>query len=100
MRFCIVSLLAAGMSKFNLLLRLCPNWSFESSLRDVQPKGPLMNMLMKNKPLLALLLGVSSAASAASVMTTRLDDPRAIYLTGPEFAAHGDGKTDDSAAIQ
>ncbi|MGA8030711.1 MAG: glycosyl hydrolase family 28-related protein [Bryobacteraceae bacterium] len=47
-----------------------------------------------------LLLAVSSAASAASVMTTRLDDPKAVYLTPPEFGAHADGNTDDSAAIQ
>jgi len=60
-----------------------------------------MNTLMKKNLLLAtLLLGVSSAAFAASVMATRLDDPKAVYLTAPEFGAHGDGKNDDSAAIQ
>ena len=32
-----------------------------------------------------LLLGVSPGASAASVFTTRLDDPRAVYLTAQEF---------------
>jgi len=60
-----------------------------------------MNTLMKKTLLLAmLLLGVSSAAWAASVMTTRLDDPKAVYLARPEFDVRGDGKTDDSAAIQ
>ncbi len=60
-----------------------------------------MNALMKRNLLLAtLLLVVSSAAPAASSITTRLDDPQAVYLTSPEFAAHGDGKTDDTAAIQ
>jgi hypothetical protein len=47
----------------------------------------------------ALLLGFSAAAIAApgtSAFTTRLDDPRAIVLSG----AAGDGKTDDTAAIQ
>ena len=47
----------------------------------------------------ALLLATSAAAIAqpgASAITTRLDDPRAIQLTG----AVGDGKADDSPAIQ
>ena len=47
-----------------------------------------------------LLLGISSPALAASVFTTRLDDPKAVYLTAQDFGAHGDGKADDSAAIQ
>ena len=47
----------------------------------------------------ALLLAVSTTTFAqpgASAFTTRLDDPRAIALGG----AVGDGKADDSAAIQ
>ena len=54
------------------------------------------------KPLLCaiLLVGVSSFASASSVFTTRLDDPKAIYLTAQEFGVHGDGIADDTAAIQ
>jgi len=48
----------------------------------------------------ALLLGFSSPVFATSVFTTRLDDPRAVYLTAQEFSAQGDGKADDSAAIQ
>src|SRR5580698_1484112 len=56
---------------------------------------------MKKSLLLAMLLpGVSSAAFAASVFTTRLDDPKAVYLTAQEFGVVGDGKADDSAAIQ
>jgi len=47
-----------------------------------------------------LLLGVSSSALAASVFTTRLDDPRAVYLTTQEFGAKADGRANDSAAIQ
>ncbi len=47
-----------------------------------------------------LLLGVSSFASASSVFTTRLDDPKAVYLTAQEFGVHGDGIGDDTAAIQ
>jgi sugar lactone lactonase YvrE len=50
--------------------------------------------------LFAALSVVHCSASAASVFTTRLDDPNAVYLTAPEFSVNGDGKTDDSAAIQ
>ncbi|MGA3101682.1 MAG: glycosyl hydrolase family 28-related protein [Terracidiphilus sp.] len=55
---------------------------------------------MKRSLLCALLLGVSSFASASSVFTTRLDDPKAVYLTAQEFGVHGDGVGDDTAAIQ
>lgn len=56
---------------------------------------------MKTLLLLAVcLFGAAASATAqtsgASAFATRLDDPRAIALTG----AVGDGKTDDSAAIQ
>jgi hypothetical protein len=40
------------------------------------------------------------APAATSVITTRLDDPKAVYLDSPEFGAKSDGQTDDSAAIQ
>lgn len=49
--------------------------------------------------LVSLLIGVASSP-AASVFTTRLDDPNAIYLTEQDFGARGDGVADDSAAIQ
>ncbi len=55
---------------------------------------------MKMSLLCAILLGVSSFASASSVFTTRLDDPKAVYLTAQEFGTHGDGIGDDTAAIQ
>jgi len=51
-------------------------------------------------PLAMMLSWLSSFAFAASVLTTRPDDPRAVYLTAQEFGAHGDGATDESAAIQ
>jgi len=47
-----------------------------------------------------LLLGAPSFASASSVFTTRLDDPKAVYLTAQEFGVHADGIGDDTAAIQ
>ena len=47
-----------------------------------------------------VLFGVLSRAWAASVFTTRPDDPKAVYLTAPEFGIHADGKADDTEAIQ
>ena len=49
---------------------------------------------------LLMLLCAGDAAWAASVFTTRLDDPKAVYLDAREFSVHGDGKADDTAAIQ
>jgi hypothetical protein len=48
----------------------------------------------------ALLLAASIPALAQSVITTRLDDPVAVYLATPQFDVRADGTTDDSAAIQ
>lgn len=47
-----------------------------------------------------LLSGLAPLAFSSSVFTTRLDDPKAVYLSAQEFGAHGDGIADDSAAIQ
>jgi hypothetical protein len=47
-----------------------------------------------------LALSVPAAAWSISTITTRLDDPQAVYLDSSEFGAHGDGKADDSAALQ
>jgi hypothetical protein len=47
-----------------------------------------------------LLLLASSLFAGPSVITTRLDDPKAVYLAAPQFPVHADGLTDDSAAIQ
>ncbi|HWD39624.1 MAG TPA: glycosyl hydrolase family 28-related protein, partial [Fimbriimonas sp.] len=54
---------------------------------------------------LMLFLGLSSLAAAAltdgkSVYTTRIADPRAIYLTPDNFPVHADGVADDTEAIQ
>ena len=49
----------------------------------------------------ALALGIwLFPAFGASVITTRLDDPKAVYLTASDFRVHADGQGDDSAAIQ
>ncbi|HEV2272625.1 MAG TPA: glycosyl hydrolase family 28-related protein [Acidobacteriaceae bacterium] len=47
-----------------------------------------------------VLLGTAVQGLGASVYPVRLDDARAIYLTRDQFAVQGDGKADDSAAIQ
>ena len=56
--------------------------------------------IQRNLLLVMLLHGIASAAFAASAISTRLDDPKAVYLTAPDFGAHADGKSDDSAALQ
>jgi len=55
---------------------------------------------MKNVLLSTMLICVAFPALAASVFTTRLEDPKAVYLTAQEFGARGDGAADDTAAIQ
>ena len=47
-----------------------------------------------------VLYGACSVLTAASVLPTRIDDPRAVYLDAPAFDVRGDGVADDSAAIQ
>src|ERR1035441_9152950 len=56
-----------------------------------------MGTLIRYSLLATLMAGI---APAASVITTRLEDPRAVYPSATEFAAKGDGEADDSAAIQ
>jgi hypothetical protein len=62
------------------------------------------NKLILLSPLLFSGLGVVLPALvpvlAQSVYTSRLDDPRAVYLDAAEFGARGDGVADDSAALQ
>ena len=56
---------------------------------------------MRSYSILAVLALFScSALGGPSVITTRLDDPKAVYLAAPPFTLHADGKTDDSATIQ
>ncbi len=56
-----------------------------------------MNTLIRYSMLATFVAGM---APAASLITTRLDDPKAVYLSAAEFGAKGDGVADDSAAIQ
>ncbi len=56
---------------------------------------------MRNLVLFAVVLfGITLPGLAASAYPTRLDDPKAVYLTPDRFPVHGDGKADDSPAIQ
>ena len=55
-----------------------------------------MKMLLLSAALLLGAAGSAAAQPGMSAFTTRLDDPRAVALTG----AAGDGKADDSAALQ
>jgi sugar lactone lactonase YvrE len=55
---------------------------------------------MKVRFLLLIPLFAAVSCRAASVYPVRLADPAAVYLTAEEFHVAGDGKTDDSAAIQ
>lgn len=55
----------------------------------------MKTLLLSAAIFLAAVTG-ASAQSGTSAFTTRLDDPRAVQLSG----AVGDGKADDSAAIQ
>jgi sugar lactone lactonase YvrE len=48
----------------------------------------------------SLTLTLALPSFAASVFTTRLEDPKAIYLTAHSFGAQANGHSDDSAAIQ
>ena len=60
-----------------------------------------MNKRSKLTLLYALLwFGCTLSAFAASAFTTRLDDPRAVYLSREQFGARADGTADDTAAIQ
>jgi hypothetical protein len=49
---------------------------------------------------LAVIFLLVAPLFAASYYSSRLEDPRAVYLTPDNFAVHGDGITDDSGAVQ
>lgn len=64
-----------------------------------------MKTLVKRGVFLGFLLAAVAitlcvAAQAQSIITAKLDDPRAVYLNAQEFGAHRDGRADDSGAIQ
>jgi hypothetical protein len=55
---------------------------------------------MKAALLLVVTLSCAVNAFGNSVYPTRLDDPAAVYLTPGDFHVQGDGKADDSLAVQ
>ena len=55
---------------------------------------------MKSLLLALATLLLTATCSAALIYPTRLDDPAAVYLTPEQFHVQGDGKADDSAAVQ
>ena len=55
----------------------------------------MIKKLARTLPVLMLGLQLPVLASAQSVFTSRLDDPKAVYVNAP-----ADGATDDTAAIQ
>ena len=55
---------------------------------------------MRYCTLLTVFLLALPAFAGRSVITTRLDDPKAIYFSAPAFQVHADGVQDDSAALQ
>ena len=65
-----------------------------------RPYNPRVSTLRARLRLLGLALLIASPATAQSVITTRLDDPAAVYLAPLELGARGDGTADDSAALQ
>jgi hypothetical protein len=54
------------------------------------------------KVALLIVISISSVVSGhgSSVYPTRLEDPAAVYLTPGDFHVQGDGKADDSLAVQ
>lgn len=60
----------------------------------------MSTLIEKAVALATLFAAAAPAVFAGSVITNRLDDPRAVYLTAAGFGVHADGTTDDSAAIQ
>ena len=47
-----------------------------------------------------MLLLFCTPLLADSYYTSKLDDPKAVYLTADKFSVHADGKSDDSDALQ
>lgn len=56
--------------------------------------------MRKTSIAVASFIWLCSCAWAGSVFTSRLDDPRAVYLAPHVLGVAGDGIADDSAALQ
>ncbi len=64
------------------------------TLRSSEKKLPLLLCIA------CLVSSATSLCQTSSVYSQRLDDTRAIYVTPEDFHAVGDGRADDSEAIQ
>jgi sugar lactone lactonase YvrE len=87
------------------VLRLCvrlPERMLDQSGRWPRPfqEGEVRKLLKVNILAGFLLSAMTLPLQAASRYPIRLDDPEAVYLTNEQFQVHGDGTSDDSAAIQ
>jgi sugar lactone lactonase YvrE len=56
--------------------------------------------MMRSFIFIIFLTGIALPLSAASHYPARLDDPKAAYLTPDRFPVRGDGRSDDSQAVQ
>ena len=85
-----------------LFARLSCPCRFAGKTRAARPTDNAALHLMKRPRLLLLVvsLAISSPVFAASVFTTRPDDPAAVYVTPQDFGVRGDGATDDAGGIQ
>jgi sugar lactone lactonase YvrE len=61
---------------------------------------PARSPLAKTLFCALIAFGFTVPALAQSAFTTRLDDPKAVYLTPAAFPVRADGLADDSAALQ
>ena len=104
--WCPGSLTIAFAGAFQLRLRRFFAPGKDGALGRRAHRGARLGMLdaaeisWKTRLLYALLLCAIPSALAQSVYTTRLEDPRAVYLDAPEFGARPDGGADSSAALQ
>lgn len=64
-------------------------------------KSQAMRKLVATVTVILTAVSLSaSSSSSSSYYTTRLDDPKAVYLTPENFPVQGDGTADDTDALQ
>jgi sugar lactone lactonase YvrE len=97
-----MSLAGADRLRSAIAQRLAP----AKVARDRRHAGSILSRMSRlfasGVAAVACLLGLVQAASAqtSSFYTTRLDDPKAVYLASDAFGVKGDGSGDDTAALQ
>jgi hypothetical protein len=68
--------------------------------RSILTRMPRLTPIGAASAICLLCLVRPAAGQTSSFYTTRLDDPKAVYLTSDAFSARGDGAGDDTAAVQ